>query len=65
MGWKLETIFLATLNPEDVDNVSILKGASAAALYGSEASNGVMIVTTKRGSKNGKPAISSYTNTNI
>ena len=48
--------FLQTLNPNDIDNVSVLKGASAAALYGSEAANGVIIVTTKSGSK-GKPQI--------
>ena len=57
-GMEVRNDFLATLNPEDVDNVSILKGGSAAALYGSEASNGVMIITTKRGSKSGKPSIS-------
>jgi len=42
---------LNSINPNDIDNVNILKGANAAALYGSEASNGVMIVSTKRGSK--------------
>jgi TonB-linked SusC/RagA family outer membrane protein len=57
-GMESRSDYLATLNPEDVDNVSILKGASAAALYGSEASNGVMIITTKRGTKSGKPSIS-------
>ncbi|KFC58838.1 TonB-denpendent receptor [Flavobacterium gilvum] len=39
----------ADLNPEDIENISILKGASAAALYGSEAVNGVVLVTTKSG----------------
>ncbi|OIN57961.1 SusC/RagA family TonB-linked outer membrane protein [Arsenicibacter rosenii] len=38
------------LNPNDIDNVSVLKGANAAALYGSEASNGALIITTKKGS---------------
>jgi iron complex outermembrane recepter protein len=37
------------INPEDIENISILKGASAAALYGSEAVNGVIMVTTKKG----------------
>ncbi|GAA4467590.1 SusC/RagA family TonB-linked outer membrane protein [Nibrella saemangeumensis] len=37
------------LNPADIENISILKGASAAALYGSEAVNGVVLVTTKTG----------------
>jgi TonB-linked SusC/RagA family outer membrane protein len=52
---QLPITYLATLNPEDVGNVSVLKGASASALYGSAASNGVIIVTTKRG--RGKPQI--------
>lgn len=37
------------LNPADIENISVLKGASAAALYGSEAVNGVVLVTTKSG----------------
>ena len=48
--------FLQTLNPNDIENISVLKGASAAALYGSEAANGVLLVTTKTGAK-GKPNI--------
>jgi TonB-linked SusC/RagA family outer membrane protein len=40
---------LADLNPADIANVEVLKGASAAAIYGSEAANGVIIITTKRG----------------
>ncbi len=39
---------ISTLNPNDVENVTVLKGASASALYGSEAMNGVIIVTTKK-----------------
>jgi len=38
------------VNPDDVDNITILKGASATALYGSRASNGVVLITTKDGS---------------
>lgn len=41
---------LATLNPNDVESFTILKDASATAIYGSRASNGVIIITTKRGS---------------
>ncbi len=37
------------LNPADIENIEILKGASASAIYGSKASNGVVIITTKRG----------------
>ena len=52
---------LAQLNPNDVENISILKGGSASAIYGSDGSNGVIIVTTKKGVK-GK-AVVSYSNT--
>lgn len=45
---------LLDIQPEDIDNISILKGASAAALYGSEAVNGVVLITTKNGSKSKK-----------
>jgi TonB-dependent SusC/RagA subfamily outer membrane receptor len=48
---------LADLNPADIANVEVLKGASAAAIYGSEAANGVIIITTKRGSA-GRPQFS-------
>jgi TonB-linked SusC/RagA family outer membrane protein len=40
---------LIDLNPEDIESITVLKGASAAALYGSEATNGVILVTTKSG----------------
>jgi len=40
---------IADLNPNDIENVEILKGASASAIYGSRASNGVIIITTRRG----------------
>jgi len=43
--------FLNTINPDDIESVSVLKDASATALYGSRASNGVIIITTKKGSK--------------
>ena len=52
---------LAQLNPNDIENTSILKGGSSSAIYGSDGSNGVLIVTTKRGSR-GKPTVS-YSNT--
>src|SRR5579863_1590919 len=39
---------LTNIDPEDVDNVNILNGASAVALYGSQASNGALVITTKR-----------------
>ncbi|MDQ6903267.1 MAG: SusC/RagA family TonB-linked outer membrane protein, partial [Bacteroidota bacterium] len=52
---------LAQLNPNDVETISILKGGSASAIYGSDGSNGVIIVTTKKGVR-GKPTIN-YSNT--
>lgn len=42
---------LSNFNPEDVESVNILSGPAAAALYGSEAANGVIMITTKRGQK--------------
>ena len=39
------------INPEDIESISVLKGPNAAALYGSRAGNGVILVTTKKGSK--------------
>lgn len=51
-----------TINPDDIESVDILNGAGAAALYGSEASNGALSITTKHGSTSGAPQIS-YSNT--
>src|ERR1700761_3646627 len=48
---------LSSINPNDIADVTILKGAGAAALYGSEASNGALLISTKRGSADGKPTI--------
>ncbi len=47
---------LSQLNPEDIESISVLKGASAGALYGSQAGNGVIMITTKSG-KGGKQGI--------
>jgi TonB-linked SusC/RagA family outer membrane protein len=43
--------FLNNINPNDIDNIQVLNGASGSALYGSEASNGVLLITTKTGQK--------------
>lgn len=40
---------ISNLNPDDIESMSILKGATAAALYGSQAANGVILITTKKG----------------
>lgn len=45
---------LNTINPNDIESINVLKDASATALYGSRASNGVLIITTKKGTR-GKP----------
>ena len=47
---------IADLNPEDIESIEVLKGSSAAAIYGSKASNGVIIVTTRRG-RGGAPQV--------
>ena len=47
---------ISSLNPADIQSMEVLKDAASAAIYGSRGSNGVVIVTTKRG-KNGKPTI--------
>ena len=55
---------LVDINPEDIADLSILKGASASALYGSEAANGVVLITTKNGTnKQGIGVDASYTYT--
>jgi TonB-linked SusC/RagA family outer membrane protein len=48
---------IADLNPEDIERIEVLKGGSAAAIYGSKATNGVVFITTKRGQV-GKPQFS-------
>ena len=50
-GLPMDSRVLATLNPSDVESFTILKDASATAIYGTRASNGVIIITTKKGSK--------------
>ena len=46
-----EGSFLATINPNDIESMTVLKDASAASIYGSRAANGVILITTKRGKK--------------
>lgn len=55
---------IADINPDDIENITVLKGASATALYGSRAANGALIITTKGGSRNTK-GIGVTINTNI
>ncbi|MCW3805499.1 SusC/RagA family TonB-linked outer membrane protein [Plebeiibacterium marinum] len=52
---------LSEINPDDIGQIDVLKDASAAAVYGAKAANGVIIITTKKG-KVGKPVVSFRTN---
>jgi len=49
---------LADLNPDEIESIEVLKDASSAAIYGSRAANGVVLITTKKGSRDGKTKIS-------
>jgi TonB-linked SusC/RagA family outer membrane protein len=54
---------IGDINPDDIESISVLKGPNAAALYGSRASNGVILITTKKGTQNrglGVTVTSSY-----
>lgn len=52
----VETGTLDSVDPDDIESISVLKDASSAAIYGAKASNGVILITTKRG-KQGKPTV--------
>lgn len=53
---------ITDINPNDVESISVLKGPNAAALYGSRAGNGVILITTKTGSKSDKMRVTVNTN---
>ena len=59
------TDFLASLNPNDIESIDLLKDASAAAIYGSRGANGVIIITTKKGTALDKPEFNFSINTGI
>jgi TonB-linked SusC/RagA family outer membrane protein len=52
----------ASINPDDIESISVLKGPTAAALYGIRASKGVILITTKSGKKNGRFEVSFNSN---
>ncbi len=56
---------LSTINPDDIESMNILKDASATAIYGSRASNGVIIITTKKGQKGQKLKVNVSTQNSI
>ena len=55
---------IADLNPEDIESMTVLSGAAAAALYGSDAANGAILITTKRG-KAGQTTVTVTSNTEV
>ena len=57
-GVKGLSNLLSVVNPQDIESFSVLKDASATAIYGSRGSNGVIIITTKKGRKGQKPTVS-------
>ncbi|RYF78688.1 MAG: SusC/RagA family TonB-linked outer membrane protein [Cytophagaceae bacterium] len=63
-GMQTTSTVLALINPNDIDNVSILKGGQAATLYGSAGINGALIITTKKGAK-GKIKVGYSNSTNF
>ena len=64
-GIKGVANFMSTINPNDIESFTVLKDASATAIYGSRASNGVIIIQTKKGVAGMKPRISYNGNFNI
>lgn len=48
---------IETINPYDIESITVLKDAASAAIYGVRASNGVIVINTRKGIENGKPAI--------
>ena len=54
--------YMSMINPDDIESMNVLKGANAAALYGSRAANGVIMITTKKG-KEGKMEVTFTSNT--
>ncbi|EXY31661.1 tonB-dependent Receptor Plug domain protein, partial [Bacteroides fragilis str. 3397 T10] len=55
-GFPSETSGLSSLDPNDIESIDILKDASATAIYGARGANGVVIITTKKGTA-GKPTV--------
>lgn len=56
---------LGNLNPQDIEGITVLNGSSAAALYGSDGSNGALIITTKKGSPDGKLSVNLSNTTTV
>lgn len=63
-GLPLDGVSLSTINPNDIESFSILKDAASTAIYGSRGSNGVILVTTKKGSKRLRVSLNAFTTVN-
>ena len=64
-GIKGVSNMLSTINPNDIESFTVLKDASATAIYGSRASNGVILITTKKGEAGSRPRVSYDGNVSI
>ena len=64
MGIYTSSNVMSTINPNDIESITVLKDAAASALYGSRAANGVIVITTKQG-KQGKPVVTFKTSVGI
>ncbi|WP_295770798.1 SusC/RagA family TonB-linked outer membrane protein [uncultured Mucilaginibacter sp.] len=56
-GLQTDINYLSSINPNDIENVNVLKGSAGAAVYGPDARNGVIVVTTKKGTRDDKPVV--------
>ncbi|RZL01559.1 MAG: SusC/RagA family TonB-linked outer membrane protein, partial [Pedobacter sp.] len=56
-GVQTDLNFLSSINPQDIQDVTIIKGANGAGIYGPDARNGVIVVTTKRGGNKSQPVV--------
>ncbi|MFH4969313.1 TonB-dependent receptor [Gaetbulibacter sp. M240] len=64
-GWNGGPGILSQLNPNDIESFTVLKDASASAIYGSRASNGVIIITTKKGNLSGETKVNISSTTRV
>ncbi|PQA97589.1 iron complex outermembrane recepter protein [Chryseobacterium piscicola] len=63
-GLPLDGVSLSTINPNDIESFSILKDAASTAIYGSRGSNGVLLITTKKGGKRLRVSLNAFTTVN-
>ncbi|WET49539.1 SusC/RagA family TonB-linked outer membrane protein [Chryseobacterium indologenes] len=63
-GLPLDGVSLSTINPNDIESFSILKDAASTAIYGSRGSNGVILITTKKGGKKLRVSLNAFTTVN-